>query len=160
MGKEQILFVENDLTLYHSIRMQMACVGINVHSVKLLAEAVLQFAQREYYLVIVDIRIFGRNQLDVIQQMRNIKYVLILAISSPLDSKRKLRLFQAGVNVCIEEPFDLDICVAQAYSLFQLHMNSHTDDSQNTIVYGTELVISRRYRQVVIDGKSLELTRS
>lgn len=82
-----------------------------------------------------------------------------MALASSLSPEDKLRILQAEVNALIEEPFNIDICIAQAYALLHLYDNTKTDDRQDAVVFGTELIISQRYRQVMIDGKPLKLTR-
>ena len=54
----------------------------------------------------------------------------------------------------------MQICIAQANALIQLYLNfnrNHKD--HHPIIFGTELVISPKYRQVVVDGTTLVLTR-
>lgn len=91
--------------------------------------------------------------------MRQIKSTPILALASSLFPEDKLRILQAGVNAFIEEPFNIDICTAQAYALLHLYDDTKTNNQRDVAVFGTELIISRRYRQVMIDGKPLKLTR-
>lgn len=43
--------------------------------------------------------------------------------------------------------------------MLHLYDATKTNHQQDAVVFGRELIISRRYRQVMIDGKPLKLTR-
>lgn len=137
----------------------MMAMELDVYYTELSTEALPRLEQQEYCLVMIDVRDFEQLHLELIRQMRQIKSTPILALASSLSPENKLRILQAGVNAFIEEPFNIDVCIAQAYALLHLYDNTKTDHRQDTVVFGTELIISRRYRQVMVDGKPLKLTR-
>lgn len=159
MEQKQILVMGDHLMPYELIRRRMAAMEIDVYHVELPSESLALLISQEYCLVIIDIHVFNQTYRDLISQMRQAKSTPILIFSSSLTPEDKLNLLQSGANAFIEEPFNIDICIAQAYALIQLHVDGQTNDQQDSIVYGTELVISQRYRQVVVAGKPLELTR-
>lgn len=159
MERRQILVVGKDLSFYQLIHSPMTAMEIEVYFTELSMEALSQLVQQEYCLVIIDVRNFEQAHLELIRQMRQIKATPILAFSVSLSPDDKLRILQAGVNAFIEEPFSIDVCVAQAYALLHLYDNTKTDNQRDAVVFGTELIISQRYRQVIIDGKPLKLTR-
>lgn len=43
--------------------------------------------------------------------------------------------------------------------MIQLHRNAHTNHCQDSVVFGTELIINSRYRRVLVDGSLLDLTK-
>lgn len=159
MERGQILIAGKDLTLYQLIHSPMAAVEIDVYYAEPSTETLPRLLQREYCLAIIDVYEFEQPHLNLIRQMRQIESTPILALASSLSPEDKLRILQAEVNALIEEPFNIDICIAQAYALLHLYDNTKTDDRQDAVVFGTELIISQRYRQVMIDGEPLKLTR-
>ncbi len=85
----------------------------------------------------------------------------ILVITSPLESENKVALFRAGANAYIEKPVDITVCAAQSETLIQLYLDSDIIAKKcYPLTFGTELIISPLYRQVIIDGSPLELTRT
>ncbi len=65
-----------------------------------------------------------------------------------------------GAGTYLEQPLNMDICAAQARALMQLYLDADMDhDHHRPIVHGSELIISPHYRQVIVDGKPVELTR-
>lgn len=159
MERGQILIAGKDLSLYHLIRRPMADIEIDVYFSELSTEVLLCLIQQEYCLVMIDVRNFERTHLELMRQMRQIKPTPILALASLLSPKNKLRILQSGVNAFIEEPFNIDVCIAQAYALLYLYENTKIAARQDALIFGAELIISQRYRQVMIDGKPLKLTR-
>lgn len=159
MERGQILIVGKDLSLCQMIRGPMTAMEIDAYYAELTTEALSRLVQQEYRLVMINIRDFEHTQLELIRQMRQLKSMPILALASSLSPEDKLHILQAGVNAFIEEPFNVGVCIAQAYALLHLYGNAETDVWRDVVVFGTELIISRRYRQVIIDGKPLKLTR-
>lgn len=159
MAQGQILIAGKDISFYQMIRSPMAVMKIDVYFSELSTEMLTRLVQQEYSLVMMDIRDFGQSHLDLIYQMRQIKSTPILALASSLFPEDKLCILQAGVNAFIEEPFNIDICTAQEYAPLHLYDGTKTNNQRDVIAFGTELIISRRYRQVMIDGKPLKLTR-
>ena len=77
-----------------------------------------------------------------------------------LELSEKIILFHAGANAYLEQPVNIELCVAQAYSLMQLYLDAKiANHKENPLVFGTELIINSIYRHVIIDEEPLELTR-
>lgn len=159
MERGRILIVGKDLSFYQLIRSPMMAMEIEVCFAELSTEALSRLVQQEYCLIIIDVRNFKQTYLELIRKMRQIKATPILAFSVSLSPDDKLHILQAGVNAFVEEPFSIDVCIAQAYALLHLYDDTKTNNQRDAVVFGTELIISKRYRQVIIDGKPLKLTR-
>lgn len=156
MVKRQILIVAEDISLDRSIYEYMETGNTEVCLTSSLPEALGSFVKREYRLVIIDFQFVGTNVLELLRVMRKAKYTPILVITSYLESEEKVALFQAGANAYIEKPVDVTVCAAQAAALIELYSQLNED----SITFGSELIISPLYRQVIIDGIPLDLTRT
>ncbi len=159
MEQEKILIVGSNRKLFCLIREHMAPIGIKTDYTDQIPAALAQYVQQEYCLAIIDVHILDQIHLDLIVQMRQSKPTPILVLSLPLSPENKLILFQSGANALMEEPFSADVCVAQVYALIHLFQNTHSSCRKSAIVHGTELIINPHYRQVLIDGRPLTLTR-
>ena len=114
----------------------------------------------DYYLLVIDLQLLGMDKAEMIRVFRIIKYTPILALTEPLDAEEKLQLFHAGVSAFLEKPINADVCSAQAAALVKLYLKSDDESSRYApIPVGSSMVIAPRYRQVLIDGKPLDLTR-
>lgn len=110
-----------------------------------------------YSLVIMDTCLAETDGISLLQAIRRYANSPILVLERELSSKRRVALFQAGADACLEKPIDIDVCVAQAQSLIQLYKRSK--GHCRPLTFGSELIISRCHRQVLVEGKSLQLTR-
>lgn len=92
--------------------------------------------------------------------MGSTKHTPILALIPPMEKEDKIALFHTGAVVCLDKAADVEICVAQAKALIQIYLEPTAEhESRDIISYGSGLIIKPRYRQVIVDGESLELTR-
>lgn len=157
--KKRILVVDNDLSAYGCIQEAMKHEYIDVSYVRSEDEAVPLVSQSEFHIVILSISQFIEKSLEFVFHIRKIKMVPILALSEKLGTSDRIALFRAGVTVFQEKPFDTDLCAAQALSLMQLYTETE-NQKQHSLIFGTELIIDPTYRQVIIDGNPLMLTRT
>lgn len=158
--KQQILVVNKNIAFCQAFkeRMQNNCASVCCTQTEINALDV--FMKQECSLVIFDIQPSDNNRMKMLQIMRRTKHIPILALTPPLKKEEKIALFQAGVDVCLDQTTDIDLCVAQVNALIKIYLEANTEQEKNdVIVYGAELIINFRYRQVIVDGESLELTR-
>lgn len=125
------------------------------------AGALDSFMNQEYCLVIMDFHLHEMNGFEMLQTMREAKHTPILALTPHLNSNEKVMLFQAGANAFIEAPMAITVCVAQSATLIELYSDSSGMERKCCpLTFGTELIISPLYRQVIIDGAQIKLTRT
>lgn len=158
--KKQILVVSNDLAISQEIQENMQGDHTDVSCSLSAAEALSSYMGANYCLVILDIRSSDESGMDLLRAIRTIKYTPILALTDSSRTQDKVALFRAGANSFIEKPVNMQICIAQANALIQLYLNSdHNHKDHYPIIFGSELIISPKYRKVFVDGKILTLTR-
>lgn len=158
--KRTVLVIANDLTMCHKIYSSIQNDFTDVCYMTSAVEALASYMTQDYCLVIVDVQLSDMNGMDLIQTMRNTKNTPILALTTSSDVADKIKLFHLGADACIEKSLGVDVCVAQANALIQVHANTGIhDEPHKPIIHGSELIISPCYRQVIVDGKYLELTR-
>lgn len=161
MQRGNILVVSNDLEFYTLIRDAMQKGGMDAHQVTSPTEALAELSHWPYCLVIMDIPFLTNRYFIQIHTMRESITIPILALIAKEDGAGKTALFRAGVNACLEKPVDLIVCTAQAESLVQLYLETQAEDiERKPLVFGNELIIDPIYRQVIIDGEPLPLTRT
>lgn len=161
MIKRRILVVADDKFVCHLMKERMENDNMAVCCTNSPSEALDSFMKQAHCLVIMDFQLLGANGLDMLHIMRNVKHTPILVITPRLNSEEKVALFQAGANAYIEMPVDITVCVAQAVRLIELYESS--DDRTKgcyPLTFGTELIINPLYRQVIVDGTVLDLTRT
>lgn len=124
------------------------------------AEALASYMKQDYCLVIMDIQLTDMDGIELLRTMRCAKNTPILVLTDPLCAKEIISLFHAGADAYLVKPLNAFVCAAQANALIQLYFDSDDKHKQHCpITFGTELIISPRYRQVIVEGEVLSLTR-
>ena len=161
MRDNRILVVSNDFQFYNLIQNAVQESGMGTCEYVAASGVQSDFPQYACSLIIVDIRNLDVNGSETVCTVRKIYSMPILVLTEKVAAKNKIALFQAGANACLEMPIDLSVCVAQADSLIQLYMEAQEKNRKHKpLNFGDELIIDPTYRQVIIDGELLELTRT
>lgn len=161
MIKKRILVVGADAAIFSGIKLCMESGSTDVYRETSPAEALKCFARQEYCMVIMELYAPGINDLEALRTIRSTKSLPILVLTDHLESEEKIALFHAGANAYMERPVDIKVCAAQAAALIRLYLDSDCERKEYfPLTYGTELIINPLYRQVIIDGNPIELTRT
>lgn len=150
----------DDLAICQAIYNKLKSDIVDVCYKTSIVDALVSYMDQEFCLIILDIKLSDINSIELLQTIQNTKPVPILALTESLGPEEKMILYCSGAVACIEKSLGAEICIAQASALLQLYSNANINHKhQDAIVHGTELIIIPRYRQVVVDGKQLDLTR-
>lgn len=157
MTKESIIVMSDDFRFCELLQSRMKNEQLEV-LYEIAPVAVLEKCTKySCCLLIMDSSLLGLDELAFLKTARASMHSPILLLTRELSSKKRVALFQAGADACLEKPFDLDVCAAQALSLIRLYKGGK--GCCRPITFGTELIISRCHRQVLVEGKFLQLTR-
>lgn len=160
MIKRQVLIVMNDPETSQSLQVCLEHSAIKVDCAIALSKALECTIKRSYCLLIIDLQMSHIGSAELVRIFRAAKHMPILALSENLDIHEKLDLFHTGVDVFLEKPVNVDICAAQANKLIELYLESDENLAKSIpIAFGTSLVIVPQYRQVLVQGTPIELTR-
>lgn len=159
MMKKRILVMGGDLSVCRSIREAMQDNDTDVCYTMPVAEARDTFTAYDYCLVIVNLCLPEVDGTKILHVIRQTKTMPILVLAEQLTEPEKLTLFQMGANAVLEKPIDMSVCVAQANSLIRLYMEQTGKRPYHPLIFGTELMIDPAYRQVIVNGEQLALTR-
>ena len=160
MIKRRLLIVSNDPALCCSIRDEMENDATEIHCAASVSSALSCIASGEYYLLIADLQLPGMDRLEMVRILRIMKHIPIIAIGDHLEAGELIDLYHSGADAYMEKPIDPSICTAQANALIDLYFRADEESRKRaTLAFGSSLVISPRYRQVLIDGKQINLTR-
>ena len=159
--EKRILIIGDDLTFLQPAKIFMTNSSTDVSYAISEKEALNYLLSSEYCLVIICITLSVDSNIELLRFVRETYLMPIIVITPKLRAAEKVALFHAGANACLERPVDAALCVAQARSLIQLYLDAKFSDKKiHPLVFGTELIINPIYHHVIIDGESLELTRT
>lgn len=125
-----------------------------------LSEAMECVIKKTYCLLIIDFQISSIDNTEIVRILRAAKHTPILALTEALTAQEKINFLHMGVDAFLEKPFDTGVCAAQANALIELCLKSGEELNKLVpIAFGTALVVAPRYRQVLLNGMPVELTR-
>lgn len=160
MVERQVLIVMDDSEISQSIHVCLKRSAIKADCANTLSMALEYATKRPYCLLIIDLQMSNVGNAELVRVFRAAKHSPILALSESLEIQEKLVLFHTGVDVFLEKPVNADICTAQVNALIRLYSEADEElEKPIPIAFGTSLVITPRYRQVLVQGTSIDLTR-
>jgi len=158
--QQQILVLKNELVDCRAVQDYMQRENVGVHCAESVADAVESVFEREYCLAIVAVRPSESTDIEMLRMIRHAQKMPIIVLTDQLAPCDRITLLQAGATVCTERPIDPVVCTVQASSLIRLYLDAKEEKQIcQPMIFGTELVIDTTYRQVLIDGNALNLTR-
>lgn len=161
MQKNSILVVSTDVEFYTLIRDVMGKRCMEAHHAIFPTEIIGQLTQYSYCLVIIDVPSLEKEYIDLIRTIRESMAIPILILTENAEEEDKVVLFYNGANAVLEKSSNVAIYTAQAESLIKLYLEAPVDDiGGRTVTFGNELIIDSIYRQVIVDGEQLSLTRT
>lgn len=158
--EKRILVVNENIAFCQAFqdRIQNSCTAVICTQSEITALDI--FIKQEWCLVVLDIHPSDQTRMEMLRVMHSTKRILILALIPLLEKDEKIAVFRAGADVCLDKATDMEICVAQANALIEIYLESNTEqNTRDIIAFGTELIISPKCRQIIVDGEPLALTR-
>ena len=152
--------MSDDPTLCHSIQNELESDATKIHCAASISSAVKCITSSEYCLLMADLQLPGMDKLEMVRVLRIMTHIPIITISDHLQAGELIDLYHSGADACMEKPMDARVCAAQAKALIDLFCRADEESwKRATLAFGSSLVISPRYRQVLINGKQIDLTR-
>jgi two-component system alkaline phosphatase synthesis response regulator PhoP len=159
MAKERILAVDDEEDILELLRFNLAREGYNVTCTPSGEEA-LNLARRDHPdLIVLDLMLPDVDGLEVARQLRNgsetkdIPIVMLTAKGEEADIVTGLEL---GADDYITKPFSPRILVARVRAVLRRKVKGPPEDTSAVKVH--DLVIHPGRREVLVDGKQIQLT--
>ena len=153
--KSRVLIIR-DSNIRTEIQAALCDANIIVDTSFSPSEAIDLFLRYDYSLIVFDIY---TDDKEVIEPLRAITSVPIIALCGQNNPKERCALLEAGASVCLTKPIDLQECAAQVKALLNLYFTASEKKTIRTIAYGTKFVIDPDFRTVFLIGKLIKLSR-
>lgn len=158
--RKRVLVIDDNVYSCREIKSCLQNDLIDVDYYISIEESLSNYMKQYFCLVIMDPNIQGISGIEVLNLIRSTKPVPVLILSQNVDEQILLTYFQAGASACLKKPVTHELLAAQAYALMNLYIDQGPIEKQYyTIAFGTKLVINPLYRQVLVNGEPLALTR-
>lgn len=158
----RMLVVDDDLSVCRSIAVDMQGKNTEICCAASAAEALERIIKTDYCLAIMSNQLRGISGIEMIRAIRRIQHIPIIVLAASISPNDKAALLRAGADAVMDKPVNMDLCTAQAETLIQLYTKSdidHDDTKEGQLSFGKDLTIIPRFRQVLVDGDPLSLTR-
>ena len=150
---QEILLLEDDDSLNHTVSLKLKKEGYTVRSAFTMKEALLLFRQFSPALIICDITLPDGNGLDFCSRVRKESDVLFLFLTALDTEEDMLAGYQQGADDSITKPFSLAALVSKVGAL----LKRFPAELPKTIVSGN-ITLYPEEKRAVKDGENLALT--
>lgn len=156
----QVLIIDNDLETCKEIKYNLQDDMTAVYYTQSIEDAMQKMQKGQYSLVIMDACLSESGGTALIQQIRQMNPLPILAISETASTADKVAALQCGADDILNKPYELEECLARAQALMRRYTQlNHITERNYALVSHGDLMLDTAKRQVSIGDEKVVLTR-
>lgn len=155
-GDRTVLVVDDESATRKFVGTNLKARGFTVYTARDGVEALRIFNTRPIELVILDLDIPPPDGFDVCAQIRDESDVPIVILSASGRESTKVRALELGADDYVTKPFGVPELMARVGAA--LRRTDEVDDMTQMVYESGKLVIDLMARQVIRDGRGLDLT--
>lgn len=158
--KNRVLIIDHDILTCKALKYNLHTSSTEAYYCLTVNEGLKELAKKDYQLVILSSSFPETDGMELLQTMRRLKSMPILLLSTSTALDDKVRAFELGADDYLTKPFETEECLARAYAMLRrfTELNTYETTAYSIVVYN-DLVIHQEGRQVLLCGKTLNLTR-
>lgn len=159
MHQSKVAIISKSTSAFIPLQKDLKENYMDVCAVSSIEDILEKYINLPYVLAIIDTNSFGENTLNLVSRMHGSKPAPVLVLMSESCPCNRLDLLRMGATVCMGADATPEEQAAQAKALIQVY--NARDDSlhQETLVFGSTLVINPIYRLVILNGERIDLSR-
>ena len=155
---QQILLIEDEATLSLLLHERLEKEGYSVTTCRDGEQGLAQAISGTFNLLLLDIRLPGRNGFDVCRELRrHCINVPILMLTARGDVKDRVKGLKLGADDYLAKPFDVAELLARMEALLRRANNSPPQLIDSVFCFGN-VIVDLRNEEVMRDGLPVELT--
>ena len=155
---QRILLIEDEATLSLLLRERLEKEGYSVTTCRDGEQGLAQAISGTFNLLLLDIRLPGRNGFDVCRELRrHCINVPILMLTARGDVKDRVKGLKLGADDYLAKPFDVAELLARMEALLRRANNSPPQLIDSVFCFGN-VVVDLRNEEVLRDGLPVEVT--
>lgn len=155
-----VLVIDGDLSTCKEIKYSLQDDLTDVYYTQSVEEAIHKMQKENYSLVIMDACLSQTGGTALIQQIRQMNPMPILALSETASTADKVAAFKCGADDFLSKPFELEECLARAQALMRRYTQlNHITGRNYALVSHGDLMLDTARRQVSIGSEKVSLTR-
>lgn len=155
-----ILVIGRDLATCKEIKYSLQDGTTDVYYTMSVEEAIHMMQRKLYTLIILDAYLSQDGGITLIQQIRQMNPMPILALSESTSTADKVAALKCGADDFLSKPFDLEECLARAQALMRRYTQlNHITERNYALVSHGDLMLDTARRQVTVGSEKVSLTR-
>lgn len=155
-----VLVIDHDLTTCKEIKYSLQDDTTDVYYTQSVEEAINKLQKETYTLVILDACLSQDEGTALIQQIRQMNPLPILALSETASTEDKVSALKVGADDFLHKPYDLEECLARAQALMRRYTQlNHITERGYALVSHGNLLLDTARRQVLVGEQKVILTR-
>ena len=159
MQQRSVLIVEDEADIANLLALHVADLGVDSEVIADGAQAWSRLQQREFDLLILDLRLPGIDGVELCRRLRaagnKVPVLMLTARSSELDRVMGL---ESGADDYVTKPFSIMEVMARVRALFRRVEMDQPVESANSLIVFPGLSINTRTREVIRDDEPIDLT--
>ena len=156
----RVLVIDNDLVTCREIKYNLKDDLTDLYYTRSVEEAIHKMQKENYSLIIMDVCLSQVGGTVLIQQIRQMTPMPILALSETTSMADKVAALKCGADDFLSKPFDLEECLARAQALMRRYtLLNHVTGRNYALVSHEDLMLDTAKRQVSIGNEKVILAR-
>ncbi|NLE28257.1 MAG: response regulator transcription factor [Phycisphaerae bacterium] len=161
MSKATILVVDDEEDILELVKYNLAREGYQVHLAATGEEGISSVRSQLPDLVILDLMLPGIDGLEVCRQLRNdsrTSHLPIIMLTAKGDEADMVTGLELGADDYIAKPFSPRVLVARVKTVLRRKGGAKSGAEEQQVITIQGLVINPGRHEVLIKGKSVDLT--
>jgi DNA-binding response OmpR family regulator len=155
----RILYVEDDPTIAQVISVSLSDEGFDVTLAENGSIGIAIAKERQFDLVIVDLRLPDISGLDVVREIRRTTDVPIVIFTAFGDTQSVVAGLESGADDFLSKPIASLELAARLRAILRRTESSSEDDTQDHLAVGS-LEMNLRTHSATVNGSTLQLTKT
>lgn len=132
--------------------------GYNVRAAYSGTEAQMCLDNYDYDIILLDLMLPGITGEKLIEQIRKVGTMPIIAISAKNTQEDKINVLKIGADDFITKPFDINEVIARVEAQLRRYTKFSKQNSRDTKLKYKNIVLDTEARQVFVDNNLISLT--
>jgi DNA-binding response OmpR family regulator len=158
MSKDQILVVDDNEDIRFFVKSALTPEGFEVIEAADGAQALDIFRKQEPSVIILDLSIGQPDGFEVCREIRKVSTVPIIMLTSHVEEMDEAMCLAAGADDYITKPVSARILALRTTT--QIRHRASQTKVQGAIITAGPLSLNTDTRDLMIDGKRIDLTRT
>lgn len=159
--KNSVLIIDTDLENCKLIKYNLMNTDTEAYYTDSVSEALQKLQTKQYSLIIMDVLLSTVSGVEMLKVMRHLNDRPLFILSEQASSAERVLALKCGADDVLTKPFDLEECLARAYTLMRRETSRHPTTGRRYVVVGQEdLILETDSRTVSVSGNEIKLTKT